>query len=385
VILLYGAGLLLRTLLAVSNVDPGYRARSVLTMIVDPLGSKYPTAASLLQFFKAVEEEVSALPGVRSVAWASTLPLGPSYAGQSLFDIVGAPPLDESRRRTADYQIVSPTYFRTLDLPVVTGRAFDEHDTRDRIPVCMVNEAFVRGYVQGRSPIGLKVAIRPTDAPQAQAVVREVVGVARQVRGRPDETEDLVQIYVPMAQDAMDDMFLTVTPASGRADALASAVRAAIARVDKENLVSVRSVMTLENVAWEATARHRFRAVLVIAFAGMALLLAMIGLAGILAYSVQQQIRDFGVRRALGATTGDVLRLVVGAAVPVIGTGAVVGLALSAVLARLLATVLFGVRPLDPITFVSVTMLLVLTATLAAAAPAWRAARIDPVVALRGE
>jgi putative ABC transport system permease protein len=205
------------------------------------------------------------------------------------------------------------------------------------------------------------------------------------VKGRPDEQEELVQVYVPMAQDVVDDIHLVVRPASGRADGLRSSVRAAIRRVDKEQLVSVRSVMTLEDVAWEATERHRFRAVMVMTFAGLALLLAMVGVFGILAYSVQQRERDIAVRRALGATTGDVLRLVVGSAGRVIATGAVIGLVLSMVLGRLLATMLFGVQPLDPMTFASVTILLALTAAIATAAPAWRAARIDPAVALRSQ
>ncbi len=143
--------------------------------------------------------------------------------------------------------------------------------------------------------------------------------------------------------------------------------------------------MTLEDVAWEATARHRFRAVLVMTFAGLALVLAMIGVFGILAYAVQQRVREFGLRRALGARTSDVLRLVVGSAARVITTGAVIGLALSAVLSRLLATLLFGVQPLDGITFASVVIVLALTAAAAIAGPAWRAARIDPAVALRAE
>ena len=151
---------------------------------------------------------------------------------------------------------------------------------------------------------------------------REIVGVARQVKGRPDETEAFEQVYVPMAQDPLGDMFLVVRPASGSASVLAPSVRAAIARVDKQQLVSVRSVMTLDDVAWEATGRHRFRAVLVTAFAGLALVLAMVGLFGILAYSVQRRMRDLGVRRALGATTGDVVRSVVGGAARVLAIGA---------------------------------------------------------------
>jgi putative ABC transport system permease protein len=143
--------------------------------------------------------------------------------------------------------------------------------------------------------------------------------------------------------------------------------------------------MTLEDVARQATARHRFRATMVMVFAGLALLLAMVGVFGILAYSVQLRVRDFGVRRALGATASDVISLVVGSAVRVIAGGAVVGLALSAVLGRLLASMLFGVEPFDPATFASVTMVLAVTAAVAIAGPAWRATRIDPVVALRSE
>jgi putative ABC transport system permease protein len=385
VVLLFGAGLLLRTLMQVDNVDRGYRAESVLTMIVDPLGSKYPTADAVLQFFESVEQEVRAIPGVRGVAWASTLPLGPSYAGQSFFEIVGAQVVDESKQPSADYQIVSPEYFETLDLPIMAGRGFTDRDNGQGVPVCIVNEAFVRGHLAGRSPIGVQIAIRPTGAPQAKPVTREIVGVARQVKGRPDETEDLLQIYVPIAQDAMDDMFMVVRPAAGPADALAPSVRAAIARVDKEQLVSVRSVMTLDDVAGEATARYRFRAVLVMTFAVLALLLAMLGVFGVLAYSIEQRVRDLGVRRALGATTSDVLRLVVGRAVGVIAIGATIGLALSIAFARVLNTMLFGVEPLDPMTFAAVAIVLILTAAVSIAGPAWRATRIDPVLALRAE
>ena len=306
----------------------------------------------------------------------------PPISGPVLFDIVGDPPQDESKRPSSDYQIVSPTYFRTLDLPIVAGRGFDEHDTHEQRAGLHRQRGVRRGYLHGdrqsarESPCG-------RDAPDAKPVISEIVGVARQVKGRPDEAEDFVQLYVPMAQDPVDDIYLAVRPAAGRAEALAPSVRAAIGRIDKEQLVSVRDVMTLEDIAWEATGRHRFRAVMVIAFAALALVLAMVGVFGILAYSVQQRMRDFGVRRALGATTGDVLRLVVSSAARVVAIGGVVGLVLSAMFARLLATMLFGVQPLDPMTFAFVIVLLLVTATLAIAGPAWRATRIDPAVALR--
>jgi putative ABC transport system permease protein len=245
-----------------------------------------------------------------------------------------------------------------------------------------VNEAFARTF-RGRSPVGQRVALRPSSSPEAKPVVREIVGVARQVKGRPDETAEFVQLYVPMAQDLSDDIFLVVQPTSGAAEALAPSVLAAISRVDKEQLVSVRSVMTFEDIAWAATGRHRFRAVMVVAFATLALVLAMVGVFGILAYSVQQSVRDFGLRRALGASTQDVVRLVLTNALRVIGTGAAVGLVLAAISGRLIETMLFGVRPLDLTTFVFVTTVLGLTAALSIVGPAWRAARIEPAVALR--
>ncbi|MCC7126562.1 MAG: ABC transporter permease [Acidobacteria bacterium] len=383
VLLLVGAGLLLRTLVAVETIDRGYRASSTLTMVVDPLGSEYPTSEKLLQFYDAVANEVGALPGVADVAWASTLPLGESYAGSTWISVEGDTPRTLADTPTADYQIVNASYFRAVDLPVVEGRAFDESDTTSSVPVCIVNEAYVRAHLNGRSPIGARVVIQRGET--AKPLVREIVGVARQVKSRPDETEEFLQVYVPMTQAALDDNFLIVRPAVGSASALTPSVRAAIGRVDRAQLVSVRNVMTLEDVAWDATARHRFRAVLVTAFAVLALVLAMVGLFGILAYMVQRRMRDLGVRRALGATTIDVVRVVIGSAARVLIAGVVIGVVLAIALGRLLASLLFGVAPLDPLTFAAVLAVLLLTAAVAIAGPAWRATRVDPVEALRSE
>ena len=183
------------------------------------------------------------------------------------------------------------------------------------------------------------------------------------------------QIHVPMAQNPIDDIYLAVRSSTGSpasADALTPPVRAAIARVDKEQLVSVRDLMTLDDVAWEATSRQLFRAVMVIAFASLAQLLAMVGVFGVVGYSVQLRDRDFGVRRALGASTADVLRLAIGGAVRMIAAGTLIGLILGAMLSPLLTCVLFGVQPLDPVTFVSVAMVLALTAVLSTIGLAWR-------------
>jgi putative ABC transport system permease protein len=387
VLLLCGAGLLLRTLIAVQSFDRGYRAESVLSMLVDPLGSSYPTPERLQQFFDRVEAEVRAAPGVADMGWSSAPPLGESLFGDEYvwsYEIVGDTPLEDARKPTTSFQIVSPSYFSTLDLPIVAGRAFDARDTRQSPRVVIVNEAFARS-LGDRNPIGLQVSYKVADSPNARPRIAEIVGVAKQVKFRPDESRDYVQLYVPLAQDLVDDMLMMVRSKTGRADALAPAVRAAVARVDNEQLVGVAAVTTLEDVEWAATGRHRFRAVMVAAFAGLAVVLAMVGVFGILAYSVQQRIRDFGVRRALGATSRDVMRLVVGSAMKVVGMGLVVGLVMSAAFGRLIATMLFGVQPFDFVTFAMAVLVLGLAAAVSMAGPAWRAARIDPATALRSK
>ena len=386
VLLLFGAGLLLRTLIAVSSYDRGYRAESVLSLLVDPLGSAYPTPEKLQQFFDQVEAEVRALPGVADVGWSTALPLGESIFGEYPFhyEVVGDAPLDAARKPTTAFQIVSPTYFSTLELPIVAGRSFDTRDLRGNPRVAIVNEAFARS-LGNRNPIGLQVTFKPVEAPNAKPNTVQIVGVAKQVKFRPDESRDYVQMYVPLAQDPVDDMLMLVRSKTGRAGALTPAVRTAISRIDKAQLVSVAEIKTLEDVAWAATGRHRFRAVMVALFAALAVALAMVGIFGILAYSVQQRMRDFGVRRALGATTNDVLNLVITSAARLIGVGAVVGLVLAAIFGRLIATMLFGVQPLDAATFGLVAVVLVTTGALAIAGPAWRAARIDPAAVLRGK
>jgi putative ABC transport system permease protein len=384
VLLLCGAGLLLRTVIAVKTVERGYRAEDALTMMVDPLGARYPSKPTLLQFFDRVEQEVARLPGINSVAWASTLPMGFSYAGRSSFEIAGGTPLDPDRRPTADLQIVSRSYFRTVDLPIVAGRGFTAEDTADAAPVCMVNEAFARAYGQGGTVIGQRLALRPASSPQAAGITREIVGVARQIKARPDEREDLVQIYVPMTQHVVDDIHLIVRPVSGSAKALAPSVRAAIARVDADGLVSVRNVMTLDDIAWNATARHWFRAVLAVTFAALAFVLALVGVFGVIASSLQQRVRELALRKALGATPRDLFRLVAGATIRVVVVGMSVGVFGAVLLSRVIATVLFAVTPLDPATFISVVVMFLVAVALAVAGPAWRAVRVDPAMALRG-
>ena len=202
VVVLCGAGLLLRTLLVLDGFDSGYGAQRERLLSVNVSvpaltpGTRYPTRESLLQFYDAVDREVRAIPLVRSVGWASTLPLGGSQIGRQAFDIVGAPPPRDGVRPQADFQIVSPGYFGALELPIVAGRAFTDADAAGAAPVCIINEAFARRHFQGRNPIGERIRVGLFEVAE-----REIVGIARQVKGRPDEVEDFVQLYVPLRQN----------------------------------------------------------------------------------------------------------------------------------------------------------------------------------------
>ena len=384
VVVLCGAGLLLRTLLVLDSFDAGYTANRerllsvVLSVPALTPGSRYPTRESLLQFYEAVDRQVSGIAAVRRVGWATTLPLGGSLIGRQAFDIVGVPPPPDGVRPQADFQVASPGYFDALELSIVSGRAFTDDDRIGTTPVCIVNEAFARRHFPGRSPIGARIRIGLIDVDE-----REIVGVARQVKGRPDEIEDFAQLYVPLRQNPWPNAYLVVRATDGDAAALAPALRAAIAEVEPGQ--AVNNIATLEGVASTATERYRFRALLVGAFGSLALLLSMVGVFGVLAYSMQQRTRELGVRMALGATPRNVLSLVLSAAGRVVASGAVLGMLVAAGVSQAISSFLFGVQPLDPITFIAVAAVLVLTAALAIMAPAIRATRVDPVVAFRVE
>jgi putative ABC transport system permease protein len=390
VLLLCGAGLLLRTLFVLEDVDSGSRATNVLAMEVSvpfanpgrPNPGPYATEAGRANFYDAVEREVAALPGVKSAAWGGALPLDGGWIGMAA-QVDGDSPQPEGLRPLVSYELVSASYFRTLDIPLLAGRHFDGHDIAASAPVCIVDEAFVRLRLRGRNPIGARVTIRGMNTSGRPLPVREIVGVVAQVRQRPDEIEGRPHVYVPLAQDPAPRASLVVQPVVGAATALAPAIRAAVARVDRERPVA--NVRTLADIGAQATARPRFRAVLVGTFAVLALALALVGVFGLIGYSVQQRLREFGVRVALGATGASVIALVLADARRVVAAGLVLGLAAAAALAQSIGSFLFGVQPLDVVTFVSVAVVLGLSAALAAAVPALRAARVDPVEAFRNE
>jgi putative ABC transport system permease protein len=387
VLLLCGAGLLLRTLILLGNVDSGAGVEDALTMRVSldygPGNAQFTSEEGMRQFFDRTEREIQALPGVRHAAWGSALPLEGFFAGGVGFDIVGDPPSPPGERPFVDYQIVSPSFLTAIDVPIVAGRGLSDFDSTNGPAVCLVSEAFARLYAPGRDPLGMRIVINPIGIGRQQPVTREIVGVVKQVKQRPGDLEDGAIVYVPRSQNTWNSAVLVVTPAGGAAADLAPAVRTAIARVNRS--VPVGRFQTLDEVTRGVTERPRFRTVMVMTFAALALILAMVGVFGVLAYSVQQRRREFGVRMALGATSSNVLRMVLAGAGRLIGTGAFVGLLLAAFLAQSISTFLFGVRPVDPLTFAAVAGVLIVTAGIAAAVPALRASRTDPVVAFRND
>ncbi len=395
VALLFAGGLLLRSLIALDNVERGYGAGNVLSVMVDPLGNRYPTREELLGFYDAVGREVRDLPGVRNAAWATTLPMGDSSFGDAFISVEGANVADPNVRPTSDYQIVSEGYFDTVEVPILAGRGFDAHDHAEAPQVAVISEAFARKHLllpagtqagagfDFNSVLGRRIAVQTSAAADAPRVVREVIGVAGQVKSRPDEAEDFVQLYVPLAQSPVGDIFLLVRPQSGRADWLTQPVFDAVRRIDTEQLVGLRQVSTLEQVARDATARHRFRAVLVASFAALVLVLAMIGVFGVLAYTVQQRRREYGLRMALGAPPSQVLRLDGRSVARLLIAGAAIGLLVAIALGRALDSLLFNVSAFDPLTLAAVVVLILGAAVLATLAPAWKAVRVDPAVSLR--
>jgi putative ABC transport system permease protein len=310
------------------------------------------------------------------------MPLDGWWVGYG-FHREGDPPSPEDQWDQTRYRPVGPSYFEMLGIRLVAGREFTGADDERGVAVCVVNETFVRRYLRDRTPIGARLTVRGSNSGGGPLPVREIVGVVGDVKERPDEDGAQPQLYVPVAQDVPFVRTLIVEPAAGSAAALAPAVRAAIARVDKERPGG--NVITMAGISDRATAPARFRATVIGMFAVLALTLALVGVFGVLAYSVQQRIREFGVRIALGATTANVLRLVFASTAGMLTAGILIGLVAAAVLARSIASFLFGVTPIDLPTFGGVAMLVAMTAVCATLVPAWRAACVDPIVALRDE
>jgi putative ABC transport system permease protein len=382
VMIVAGTVLLVRTLERLSQVDPGFHADRVLTMHMALPLSRYPTPDKALIFYRNVERDLTTLPGVRAAAFGGSLPLQGWDIGQG-FEIVGEPRRSESESPAAHYQIVGPRYFETLGISLESGRVFDEQDTAEGPEVAIVNDEFVRQYLHGRRAVGTHLRVQAMDPNGPRPVEREIVGVIEQVKVEGlGEKQNAAEIYVPIMQNPWYWASLAVRT-SGDPIAMVRPVKTVVAKYD--NQLAVTNVRTMDQIARESIAEPRFRARLLGAFATLAMLLSAIGVFGVLTFSVAQRTLEFGVRMALGGQISDVMRLVLGRSARIALVGIAMGSLGTAVLARSLSALLFGVRPLDPVAFVSAPVLLALVAFAASGIPAMRAARTDPAVALRQE
>jgi putative ABC transport system permease protein len=376
-VLLLGGGLLLRSLARLEAVPLGFETERVLALKIILPASRYPDAPSRLRFFETLEERVRTLPGVERVAFANALPLRGGW-GTGIF-LEGAPQESGVRPLDVDSQAVSPDYFATLGMSLLRGRALAASDREGGPAVGVVNEEFARRALGGRDPIGRRLR-RGREMPWI-----EIVGVVSDLRRDGKASELRPQLYIPAAQTQLYPVRLSdlAVRASGEPKALVRVVQEQVWALDAEQAVS--RVMTLAETLDASLATRRFTAALLAGFAGVALLLSLVGIYGVAAYAVSRRTAEIGLRMALGARPGQVGRMVVRESFVKIGAGVAIGLMLAAWLSRFLATLLFEVMPTDPPTFVAVALGLAAVAAAATLLPALRASRVDPTVALRCE
>jgi predicted permease len=375
-VLLAGSGLLLKSLVRLLAVSPGFAANGVLTLRVQTSGHRFDDDAVRRRFFAAALEAVRRVPGVRSAALTNMLPLSGDFDAYGVH-LEGGAPLGPSEDESALRYSVSPGWFETLRIPLRRGRLFDERDREDAPLVALVSESFARRRLRGLDPIGRRLRIGASDS--APYTIVGVVGDVRQASLALAAPE---AVYTTEAQWHYADGALSFAiRAQGDAASLAPSVRRAIWSVDKDEPI-VR-VKTLDAVVAASEAQRRFVLVVFEAFALAALVLAAAGIFGVLAGAVAERTREIGVRAALGAAPRALVGLVVRQGLAMTGAGAAIGLAAALAATQALASMLFGVSPLDPVTYLAVVALLASVALLACAVPAWRAARVDPAVTLR--
>jgi predicted permease len=380
-VLLVGSGLLIRTFTNLLSTDPGFDPRHTLSLPIWTTGLRYKSGGALANFYESVVRRIQAIPGVESAAVvAAGLPL--ERGGNVPMKIEGR---KDSEMFSADYREITPEYFRALGVPLQRGRAFTAADSQGANNVAVINVAFARRYLPNRSPIGEHLDLAMVGDTQ-----REIVGVVGDVKSHLNEPAEPTT-FIPMAQASygIDQLFQGWFPISilvrtaPEPLSLSRAVEDAV-RASDPNL-PVGQVRSMEEVLAVSLAFQRFLMTLMSVFAGLALVLAAVGIYGVISYSVSQRTHEIGIRMAVGATRSNVLRLIVrqGLYLVLVGTG--IGLAAAFALTRLLGSVLFGVKPTDPLTFLGVSVLLIVTALLAGYIPARRAAKVDPMVALRYE
>jgi putative ABC transport system permease protein len=375
--LLVGAGLLIKSFMRLRDVNPGFNPANVLTTRISLTPAKYPEKAQKANFYEQLLERVRSLPDVESAAAVLTLPLGGSNINLGRAFIPEGRPLAPEESSNANFQMITPDYFRVMGVPVNAGRAFTTQDTQQTTPVVIINEALARKIFPGEDPVGRRLTVW-----RDEKFMREIVGVVGNVKPDALDEDDALQLYVPHAQDPSGGMALVIRT-KGEPAALTASVRREVLAMDKDQ--PVYDVKTMESVVAAAVAPRRAPMLLFSVFAGLALLLAAVGIYGVISYSVTQRTHEIGIRMALGAQTGDVLKLVVGRGMALTLIGVAIGLVAAFALTRVMSSLLFNVSATDPLTFGVVSVLLAAVAFVASYIPARRATKIDPMVALRYE
>jgi predicted permease len=377
-VLLVGSGLLIRSLVLIQDVNPGFDPMHVATARMEVSFDKMRHDQHY-QFYEEAVARISGFPGVQSVSAGWPLPMSGSNASIS-FSIMGRP-VANGDEPSETIGVVMPDYFETLRIPVISGRSFGAQDGTSGAPVMVINQAFARKYFPGENPLGKRIRVNVGDG-VVDRPVREVVGVVGDIKRKGLTAGPEPQYYLPYSQAVITNPFLTIR-ASGDSAALFGALRASVYEMDRS--VAVYQVSTLENYVSKSAAQPRFQTLLLTGFAGVALLLAAIGLYGLLSYLVVQRAHEIGLRMALGATQADVLRMVLRRGLALSSIGLAGGLLASAVVTRLLADLVYGIQPTDRFTFVAATGVLLLVSLAASSIPAWRAAQLDPIEKLREE
>jgi putative ABC transport system permease protein len=374
-VLLSGAGLLIKSFAKLQNVNPGFNPRNALTFEISLPKIQYPDDASIVRFNNEAQRRIAALPGVHAAGFTTILPLGGTNSDWS-FDIEGVPSTDNSPTPDEEKRQVSPDYFHALQTPLIKGRFFTEADNADAPRVIIVNQAFAKKFLPNENALGKRITF---SNPKKNPKWITIVGVVGDIRHFGLDVDPKPEMYVPFAQEPYSTTIYVVR-SNQDLGGLLPAIRREIGAIDPA--VPLANVRTFENVIADSIAPRRLSVILLGVFAGVAVLLASVGIYGVMSFLVVQRTHEIGVRMALGAQRSDVLRLVVGHALKLVGIGTVVGLLLAFMSTRALSALLYSVGAFDPTTFIFVTIALAAVALLASYIPALRATRADPMLAL---
>jgi predicted permease len=384
-VLLIGAGLMMRSLLRLSSVQPGFDPNNVLTARLTVPGTKFSSPAAQISFYDQVLRQVRATPGVESAGLIDSLPIDDGGSHQPVA-VEGQPVVPMADQPEVDVRMISPGYLHAMRVPVLRGRDLNDADLAGRPPVVFISESMAKRFWPNENPIGKHITL--TFFP---GVVREVAGVVGDVKQDSlDQTRPVETLYWPLSQLTVPPsetwrsfgMSLAVRTSAEPSSAISS-VTSAVHQVDPET--PVVSVVTMEGLISASLSPQRFNVLLLGAFAGLALVLAAVGIYSVLAYSVRRRLREIGIRMALGATPSDVLQMVVADGMKPILLGVTLGLAAAFALSRVVSSLIYGVRATDPLTFASVALLLIAVGLFATILPAYRATSVEPVLTLREE